>query len=79
MCLNLKKNKLSNNPLIMKMIEILNKDIFEISKLIQNKTITPVDIYNNFQIKYINMKSNIKFVEIYSDWEEKARIAENKF
>ena len=30
------------------MIEILNKDIFEISKLIQNNTLTPVDIYNQF-------------------------------
>ena len=50
------------------MIEILNKDIFEISKLIQNNTITPVDIYNQFsnQIhKYENQISS--FVEIYSD------------
>ena len=61
------------------MIEILNKDIFEISKLIQNNTITPVDIYNQFsnQIhKYENQISS--FVEIYSDWEEKARIAEKQ-
>lgn len=61
------------------MIEILNKDIFEISKLIQNNTLTPVDIYNQFsnQIhKYENQISS--FVEIYSDWEEKARIAEKQ-
>ena len=61
------------------MIEILNKDIFEISKLIQNNTITPVDIYNQFSNQIHKYEDQISsFVEIYNDWEEKARLAEKQ-
>ena len=30
------------------MIEILNKDIFELSELIKKNTISPVDLYNQY-------------------------------
>ncbi|MEC8713530.1 MAG: amidase family protein, partial [Chloroflexota bacterium] len=61
------------------MIEILNKDIFEISELIKKNTISPVDLYNQYSKQIHKYEHKISsFIEIYEDWEEKARVAEKQ-
>ena len=61
------------------MINILDKDIFEISELIKNGTLSPVDLYNHYSTRIKKYENKISsFVEIYDDWEEKALIAEKQ-
>ena len=61
------------------MIEILNKDIFELSELIKKNTISPVDLYNQYSKQIHKYEHKISsFIEIYEDWEEKARVAEKQ-
>ena len=61
------------------MINILDKDIFEISGLIKNGTLSPVDLYNHYSNRIKKYENKISsFVEIYDDWEEKALIAEKQ-
>ena len=61
------------------MINILDKDIFEISELIRNRSLSPVDLYNHYSTRIKKYENKISsFVEIYDDWEEKALIAEKQ-
>ena len=61
------------------MINIVEKDIFEISKLIKNGSLSPSDLYKQYSDrikKYENKVSS--FVEIYEEWQEKAEFAEKQ-
>ena len=61
------------------MINILDKDIFELSELIKNRSLSPVDLYNHYSSRIKKYENKISsFVEIYDDWEEKALIAEKQ-
>ena len=61
------------------MLNILDKDIFEVSKLIKNGLLSPIDIYNQYSRRIKKYENKISsFVEIYDEWQEKAEIAEKQ-
>ena len=61
------------------MINIFDKDITEISELIKNGSLSPIDLYNHYSNRIKKYENKISsFIDIYDDWEEKALIAEKQ-
>ena len=61
------------------MSDILNKDIFELSNLIKNKSLSPVDIFKQYSKRIAEHENKISsFIDIYNTWEDEAKIAENQ-
>jgi len=61
------------------MSDISNIPLSEISDLVCKKELSPVDLFSSYYARINKLDSKINsFIEIFDDWEEKAKISEQE-
>ena len=61
------------------MSDISNIPLSEISDLVYKKELSPVDLFSSYYARINKLDSKINsFIEIFDDWEEKAKISEQE-